>query len=50
VSLGKADTYAVLDKRAILIERIEGCYYNVVGPPLPRLADMLKKFGSSLIQ
>jgi septum formation protein len=48
--LGKAGAYAVQGKGAIFIERINGCYYNVVGLPLPKLADMLKKFHISLIQ
>jgi septum formation protein len=48
--LGKAGAYAVQGKGALLIERINGCYYNIVGLPLPKLADMLKKFHVSLIQ
>ncbi len=48
--LGKAGAYAVQGKGAILIERVNGCYYNVVGLPLPKLADMLKNFHASLIQ
>jgi len=48
--LGKAGAYAVQGKGAILIERVNGCYYNVVGLPLPKLADMLKKFHISPIQ
>ena len=48
--LGKAGAYAVQGKGAILIERVNGCYYNVVGLPLPKLADMLKNFHVSLIQ
>ena len=48
--LGKAGAYAVQGKGAIFIERIDGCYYNVVGLPLPRLADLLKRFESPLIR
>jgi septum formation protein len=48
--LGKAGAYGVQGKGAIFIKRINGCYYNVVGLPLPKLADMLRKFQISLIQ
>ena len=48
--LGKAGAYAVQGKGAIFIEKINGCYYNVVGLPLPKLAEMLEKFHVSLIQ
>jgi septum formation protein len=47
---GKAGAYAVQGKGAIFVDGIEGCYYNVVGLPLPKLADMLKKFGVTLMQ
>ncbi len=48
--LGRSGAYAVQGKGALLIERINGCYYNIVGLPLPKLADMLKKFHVSLIE
>ncbi len=47
--LDKAGAYAVQGKAAIFIERIEGCYTNVVGLPLARLATMLKHFGVSIL-
>lgn len=47
--LGKAGTYVAQSKGVTFIERIESCFYNVVGLPLLRLAEMLKKFGASVI-
>jgi septum formation protein len=48
--LGKAGAYAIQGKGAILIEKIVGCYSNVVGLPLPLLAEMLEEFGISVIK
>jgi septum formation protein len=47
--LDKAGAYAVQGLGALLVERIEGDYYNVVGLPLFALAGMLKKIGISLL-
>lgn len=41
----KAGAYAAQGLGAIFITSIEGCYFNVVGLPLARLAVMLAEFG-----
>ena len=43
--LGKAGGYAIQGFGAVLVERIAGCYYNVVGLPLVRLLKMMKEMG-----
>jgi septum formation protein len=39
----KAGAYAIQGRGALLVEKLEGCYYNVVGLPVYRLAAMLRK-------
>lgn len=39
----KAGAYGIQGKAALFIEKIEGCYFNVVGLPLSLLDDLLKK-------
>ncbi len=40
---GKAGSYAIQGKGGVYVEKIDGCYYNVVGLPLNRLYKELKK-------
>lgn len=43
--MDKAGAYGIQSKGAVLIERIEGCFYNVVGLPLAKLVQMLHDMG-----
>jgi len=47
--LDKAGAYAVQGLGSLLVERIDGCFYNVVGLPLMRLSLLLSHFGIDLI-
>ena len=41
--LDKAGSYGIQDFSAVFIEKIEGCYFNVVGFPIPRFFHTVKK-------
>lgn len=43
--LDKAGAYAVQGLGAVIVKRIEGDYFNVMGLPLSSLTEVLKKFG-----
>ena len=47
--LDKAGGYAIQGRGAVLVERIEGDYFNVVGLPLSALADALREFGIKVL-
>ena len=48
-SLDKAGAYAIQGMGAVIVEKIEGDYYNVMGLPLHALAEALKEFGINII-
>ena len=44
-SLDKAGAYAAQGRGALIIRRIEGCYFNVVGLPVATLARLMAEVG-----
>ncbi|MEE9187071.1 MAG: Maf family protein, partial [Bacteroidota bacterium] len=47
--MDKAGGYGIQDDYgAVFVERVEGCFYNVVGFPLTKFFVTLKRFHSSL--
>lgn len=48
--MDKAGAYAIQGLAAVFVKGLEGCYTNVVGLPLARLAEMLKQFGYDVLQ
>ncbi len=45
----KAGGYGIQGLGAVLVERIEGCYFNVVGLPLTAVYEGLSRFGINLL-
>lgn len=48
--LDKAGAYAIQGLGAVLVRKIEGDYFNVMGLPLSAVADAMKKFGIRILQ
>jgi len=46
----KAGSFDVQGPGSVFIDRIEGCFYNVVGLPLAKLARLLKKAGVDFLR
>ncbi len=46
--MDKAGAYAIQGKASVFIERIDGCYFNVMGFPLNMFYGMLKQLGVAL--
>jgi len=46
--LDKAGAYGIQGRGSVLVERLDGCYFNVVGLPLARLSGLLLEFGVSV--
>lgn len=44
----KAAAYAIQDAGGLIVKRIEGCYYNVLGLPIYSVYKLLKKFDIDL--
>mgnify|MGYP001033804373 CR=1 FL=1 len=45
----KAGAYGIQDKGALLVKRIEGCFFNVMGLPVNLLEEMFNKLGRSFL-
>jgi septum formation protein len=47
--MGKAGAFGIQGKGALIVEKTNGCFYNVTGLPMFRLNEMLKRIGYPLL-
>jgi len=47
--IGKVGAYAIQGAGSVLVDRLDGCYYNIAGLPISKLATMMKSFGKNLL-
>ncbi len=47
--LDKAGAYGIQEKGSLLVRKIDGCYFNIVGLPLYLLGEILREFGITLL-
>ncbi len=48
VYMDKAGAYAIQGKASVFVEKIDGCYFNVMGFPLNLFYSMIKELGISI--
>jgi len=48
--LDKAGAYAIQGRGAVIVEKIDGDFFNIMGLPLCALADSLKEFGIQVLK
>lgn len=48
-AMDKAGAYGIQGMGAVFVERIDGCYFNVVGLPIRRVYEMLSRQGINLL-